>query len=372
MDRIQKEYLNIVKTDLDKSILSAYEGHFSKVSWAGRFVRMIKNLWSSGDSFADCRSTHVAQAIVDFAYQNQSTLQKDQIENLFQKVVRLNDKYKAKHKSESFQLQSSLTMLQAILENNPDFAYLIREQMLEKFPQPKFHDWTPAPPVTLSNIHALTLQQGNVTLVLAESPIQVHTLNSGQIGAVVNAANSTMYYGGGGTNRGLSDVSDEDAWNKNAADYLNQNGKKRLDVTECAAVPFPAPAPGKVKAGQIDAKYLFHVLGPELSEPPQLEQAQQEVYQAYKIAFGECRRLGLTSVQLPLISTGIFASVLDEKNLKKWKEMVDAALFRALKEESQNANDPEVTVVLVGWSPENPGHLPWEKYLQQKEEIEKM
>ena len=260
-----------------------------------------------------------------------------------------------------------------MLFGNPDWVGEAKKQWFEKFPPPNLYGWKEVPPVTLQGIHALALQKGKVTLVLAESPIELHTLQSGQIGAVVNAANATMYYGGGGTNRGLSDVSDKAAWNKYAKAYFKEKGKRGLDVSECAAVPFPTPTPGKGKTGQIDAKYLFHALGPQLSEQPDLEFAQREVYEAYKNVFAECRRLKLTSVQLTPISTGIFASVLDEKDVKKWKNMVDAALFRALKEESANAKGPEITVVLVGWSPqsENRGHLPWEKYLPQKGEVEK-
>ncbi len=185
-------------------------------------------------------------------------------------------------------------------------------------------------------------QSGNTLVLLKGSITQDHGM---KIDAVVNAANSTMFHGGAGTNAAFSKIINEDDWSKGAKKYLGE--RKGLDVGECADIPWPSNAQEGIKPG-----FLFQVLGPDQKYQEDLEGAQQKIYEAYKNIFSKCREHKLQSVQMPLLSTGVFASN------QEWVQKMHAAAFKAIEEEIAS-EDGVKTIVLVDYS-----RRPWKEYCE--------
>ncbi len=126
----------------------------------------------------------------------------------------------------------------------------------------------------LSPTHTLTLVQGDLTQEPAE--------------AIVNAANAYLQHGGGLAaaivRRGGRVIQREsDAW-------LRAHGPLRHDQ---AAV---------TSAGALPARYVIHVVGPRWGSGHEATKLRAAVHAALRAA----QELGVTSVALPAISTGIF------------------------------------------------------------------
>ena len=142
------------------------------------------------------------------------------------------------------------------------------------------------------------------------------------VGAVVNAANPPMYQGGGGTNMALSNVIKDDVWNKAAED------------SGTLATGGVASCPWELKEGveAANARYLIHALGPIVKDPKQFELAEGLVYRAYSGVFNLAQQLGLDSVQMPFLSTGIYAQALSPSARVEWKRIVDNTIYQTILE----------------------------------------
>lgn len=150
------------------------------------------------------------------------------------------------------------------------------------------------------------------------------------VGAVVNAANAKLLYGGGGTNQALSEVIDQKTWEAAASDYFLKNAIDFLVTSEVATCPWTLKKNHPENTAQ--AEYLFHCLGPLVSNDSDLDQAQVQVKQAYKNIFSKLDRLDLDSVQMPFLSMGIFASSLEPEKKELWQEKVYQATYSSILE----------------------------------------
>ncbi len=113
-------------------------------------------------------------------------------------------------------------------------------------------------------------------------------LTAEPVDAIVNAANSRLQHGGGVAGailrRGGQEIQDEsDAW-------VRQHG------------PVSPSEPAYTGAGRLPARYVIHAAGPVWGEGQEDEKLASAVTGALRLA----DRLGLASLALPAISTGIF------------------------------------------------------------------
>jgi len=113
-------------------------------------------------------------------------------------------------------------------------------------------------------------------------------LTEEQVDAIVNAANSRLQHGGGVAGaivrKGGREIQDEsDAW-------VREHG------------PISPSQPAYTGAGRLPARYVIHAVGPIWGEGQEDEKLASAVAGALALA----DRLGLSSIALPAISTGIF------------------------------------------------------------------
>lgn len=173
-----------------------------------------------------------------------------------------------------------------------------------------------------SNAIVATLKDSSVRIEFLKGTIAAPIA----VDAVINAANSSMAAGGGGTNAALSNAFDVQSWKDQAEKYKTTHNKTHLDVSEVAVFDF-VPRDKSTKA---HPRYLFQVLGPVVGNAP-LEESKKQVYKAYKNIFSKCAELKLESVLMPLLSAGIFAGAHQDDPV--WLTHIREALFQALSEE---------------------------------------
>ncbi|MCJ7626182.1 MAG: macro domain-containing protein [Anaerolineaceae bacterium] len=113
-------------------------------------------------------------------------------------------------------------------------------------------------------------------------------LTAENVDAIVNAANAQLSHGGG------------------IARIIVQKGGKIIQTESTAWVrengPVPHHEPGYTGAGILPCRYVIHAVGPVWGEGD--EDAKLEA--AVKGSLSLADRLGLTSIGMPAISTGIF------------------------------------------------------------------
>ncbi|EGZ10406.1 hypothetical protein PHYSODRAFT_260737, partial [Phytophthora sojae] len=120
-----------------------------------------------------------------------------------------------------------------------------------------------------------------------------------KVDAIVNAANSDLLHGGGVagaiSRKGGRVVQDE------SSAWVNANGR------------LPVGSAMVTSAGRLPARYVVHTVGPNLGRlsepsPTQTEQLRSAVKSALVVG----GRLGISSIALPGMSTGIFGYPLDQ------------------------------------------------------------
>ncbi len=132
----------------------------------------------------------------------------------------------------------------------------------------------------LSERHTLTLIHGDIT--------------EERVDAIVNAANEWLKHGGG------------------LAGFLVRKGGRIIQEESDAWVrahgPITPENPAHTSAGRLPAQYIIHAVGPrwgEGDEPRKLRAAVQG-------ALRRAQELGLQSIALPAISTGVFGYPVDQ------------------------------------------------------------
>ncbi|PKN92407.1 MAG: macrodomain protein [Chloroflexi bacterium HGW-Chloroflexi-6] len=122
--------------------------------------------------------------------------------------------------------------------------------------------------------HLLQLVQGDIT--------------TETVGAIVNAANSHLRHGGG-VARAISKRGGESIQRESDA-WVKENG------------PVTCSEPAVTGAGNLPCRYVLHAVGPVWGEGNEDAKLADAVRGALSVA----ARLGLSSLSLPAISTGIF------------------------------------------------------------------
>jgi len=113
-------------------------------------------------------------------------------------------------------------------------------------------------------------------------------LTEERVDAIVNAANSHLQHGGGIAGAivrkgGLAIQQESDAWVQHHGSVSHAN-------------------PAYTSAGQLPCRFVIHAVGPIWGEGEEDEKLAQAIYGSLKTA----EKLGLESIALPAISTGIF------------------------------------------------------------------
>ncbi|HQA68634.1 MAG TPA: macro domain-containing protein [Aggregatilineales bacterium] len=123
------------------------------------------------------------------------------------------------------------------------------------------------------------------TLALVEGDITEQDTD-----AIVNAANEHLQLGGG------------------VAGAIRRKGGSAIQA-ECDEIGYcPVGQAVSTTGGNLKARYVIHAVGPRGGEP----QADVKLASAVRSALGEADRLGLRSIALPAISTGIFGYPMEE------------------------------------------------------------
>ncbi len=111
--------------------------------------------------------------------------------------------------------------------------------------------------------------------------------------AIVNAANSYLEHGGGVAGaivrKGGYVIQEE------SREWVRKHG------------PVPVGGVAVTSAGRLKAKYVIHAVGPRCGVEP-----VEKIGEAVENAIAKAEELGLTSIALPAISTGIFGCPYDE------------------------------------------------------------
>ena len=140
--------------------------------------------------------------------------------------------------------------------------------------------------------------------------------------AIVNAANRYLKHGGGVAGaivrKGGYEIQRE------SDEYVRRHG------------PLPVGGVAVTSAGKLKAKYVIHAVGPVYGDP----RGDEKLAEAIRNSLSKAEELGLRSIALPAISTGVYGYPL-----KKCAEI----MVNVLKEFSEKAkNLKKVLVVLYG------------------------
>uniref|UniRef100_A0A7C3WJI4 ADP-ribose-binding protein n=1 Tax=Thermofilum pendens TaxID=2269 RepID=A0A7C3WJI4_THEPE len=124
---------------------------------------------------------------------------------------------------------------------------------------------------------------GSVTVELVEGDITELSVD-----AIVNAANSWLKHGGGVAlaivRKGGEEIQRE------SDEYVRKHG------------PVPTGQVAVTRAGRLKAKYVIHAVGPRFGEPD----GDEKLASAFRNSLLKAEELGLESLALPAISTGIY------------------------------------------------------------------
>ncbi|WP_349821371.1 macro domain-containing protein [Chlamydia abortus] len=162
---------------------------------------------------------------------------------------------------------------------------------------------------------------------------------------LVNAANDTMHRHGGGTNFVFTHAVSRQGWQNST------ESKTRLNIGECTAGQW-INADGTTNDGDSSAPALLaQLLGPTAS---QLNNDAFRCYKAVTTAYENCLakavEKGAKYVQLPLISSSLFApsaNLLGGTVRAKWIEAVKAALVTAVGNFARQNPDSQMIVVVT-------------------------
>lgn len=102
--------------------------------------------------------------------------------------------------------------------------------------------------------------------------------------AIVNAANSYMWMGGG------------------VAGAIKRKGGKEIENEARKYAPVPVGGAIATSAGKLKAKYVIHAVGPKWGEGEEEKKLSLATLNSLKLA----ERLGIKSIAFPAISTGAF------------------------------------------------------------------
>ncbi|XP_013419979.1 uncharacterized protein LOC106180517 [Lingula anatina] len=130
--------------------------------------------------------------------------------------------------------------------------------------------------------------------------------------AIVNAANEHLRHGGG-VAAAISRAAGR-SFQKDSEDAIRQHG------------PIPLGGVVTTRAGDLPCSYVIHVVGPTVKTP----NYQLELQSAVGNVLDECRRLKVSTVAMPAISTGIFGVPKHEGALSMVRAIQDKLRKKSL------------------------------------------
>ncbi len=138
--------------------------------------------------------------------------------------------------------------------------------------------------------------------------------------AIVNAANSYLKHGGGVAaaivRKGGVEIQQE------SDEYVKKHG------------PVPTGGVAVTGAGRLKAKYIIHAVGPVYGRDP-----EEKLAEAVENSLRKAEELGLKTIALPAISTGVYGFPMD-KCAKIMREVLEAF--------SKETKLQKVTICLYG------------------------
>ncbi|XP_061196803.1 uncharacterized protein LOC133205079 [Saccostrea echinata] len=118
------------------------------------------------------------------------------------------------------------------------------------------------------------------------------------VDCIVNAANENLMHGGGiafAISEAAGYVFDEES-----KDYIAKHGQ--IPVGTCAVT----------SAGKLPYKYVIHSVGPRWSDYTDKDRCLRDLCESVEVTFREADKLGMKSIALPSISSGIFGVPRDK------------------------------------------------------------
>ncbi len=142
--------------------------------------------------------------------------------------------------------------------------------------------------------------------------IGVGDITEEAVDAIVNAANSHLKHGGG------------------VAGAIVRKGGKVIQEESDRIGYVPVGGAVVTTAGKLPAKYVIHAVGPRMGEGDEERKLAQAVWNALRRA----EELGISSVAMPAISTGIFGFPKD-----RGTEIILRTVVEFLREEAKSLQE---------------------------------
>lgn len=164
---------------------------------------------------------------------------------------------------------------------------------------------------------------------------------------LVNAANSTMFRGGSGTNYHFTQAVSKRGWEN------SKENKTTLQVGECSAGKWINADGTNNDLKPEGPAFLAQLLGPTAAQlNNDAKQCYQVVTQAYENCFAKALEKGAKYVQVPLISSSAFAPskdlIVDGRSVRdQWIDGVKAALVTAAQHFAEANPDAEMVIVVT-------------------------
>ncbi|AGW38827.1 hypothetical protein CPE2_0409 [Chlamydia pecorum W73] len=166
----------------------------------------------------------------------------------------------------------------------------------------------------------------------------------------VNAANPSMTQGGGGTNAAFTKAVSDRCWEQSKQSIDTVNPTANLSVSECRSSQWEGRDQAHIFT-EGPTHFFAQLLGPQARLcNSNWEEAYAKCYQAYLQCFCEAKRQKANLVQIPLLSSGIYAPSSNENegiNRELWLQAVCSSLVSAAQKFSE-AKDNDLIIVLTG------------------------
>lgn len=163
---------------------------------------------------------------------------------------------------------------------------------------------------------------------------------------LVNAANSRMLPGGGGTNKAFTAAVSPQGWEN------SKEGKQMLEAGECTVGEWENPDGTRSQQPGLP-KYFAQLLGPNASEcNNNLDACKKLVFTAYTNCFSRGKSLSSHYIQLPLISSLNFApsataTVQGQSLQALWIQTVKSSFVQAVVDFAHQHPDYPLLIVIV-------------------------
>ncbi|WP_201457123.1 macro domain-containing protein [Chlamydia sp. 17-3921] len=208
-------------------------------------------------------------------------------------------------------------------------------------------------PGTISN-NIWELSGSKLTLIDTQGDITKPRYKTSLYTLFINAANPQMIHGGGGTNAAFTKAVSRACWQNSKKSIDPNRSDKPLEIGECRSCIWENSDGTSNLKYPGEPHYFGQLLGPRACDlKNDYQQAYRDCKKAYTNCLLEAKRLGVNLVQLPLISSGIYAppnTQEEGKTLQLWIDAIKSALVEAVQDfglQEDNRGRPWI-IVLTG------------------------